>query len=105
VAARKLLEQAHRGVAGAHDHHRRTLLAPPAVERPFLEGAERHAAHRHEGDEEERIEDVFAVIEARVEARHAQGGGNAHRSGEHREDDSLDVGQARVAPDALVDAE
>jgi len=33
------------------------------------------------------------------------GNGHHHRAGEHREDDPLDVGKARVAPDALVDAE
>ncbi len=105
VAARQLLHHPHGGVARAEDNDGSALLAAATIERPFLEGAKSHSAERHQRDEEDRVEDVAAIVELRVEPEHAQRDRDAHRPAKHREDDALDVGQARVAPDALVDPE
>ncbi len=105
VAARQLLHQPHAGVARAHDDHLRALLAAAPVQRPLLEGAVRHPAQRHEGDQEQRVEDVLAIAEARIGAERVQRERREHGAAQHREHDALDVGQASVAPDPLVDAE
>jgi hypothetical protein len=91
--------------ARPEDHHRRALLAAAPVQRPLLERAVAHARERHERDQQKGIEEVFAHSERAVHAGGADRHRDRDRAGEDREDDALDVGQARVAPDALVDAE
>ena len=105
VAARQLLHQADAGIARAHDDHLRSLLAAAAVQGPLLEGAIGHPAQRHEGHEEQRVEDVLPIAEARVGAERVQRERRDHGAAQHREHDALDVGQAGIAPDPLVDAE
>jgi len=78
---------------------------PCSPPRPLLEGAVRHARDRHERHEEERVEDVFAIAELVVDAERVQRERDRDRARQHGDDDALDVGQARVAPDALVEAE
>ena len=89
----------------AEHEHGRALLAAAAIEAPFAEGAQCHARAREERDEHERVEHVLAIAQHAAQPGAEEHEGDGHRAGQDREDDALDVRQARVAPDALVHAE
>ena len=105
AAPRQLFYQADRRIASAQYEHGRTDVAGLTVLAPLLPGAIGDAATCHQDNEQQGLHEKLRETELAKPVASPNRESDRQRARKNARDDSLDIGQTRVAPKALIHAE
>ncbi len=105
-AGGEVLQQRRRRGAGAdHEHRHRLRMRDDRQQPAFAPGAVGEAVAAHRQREQQRRDEKHRARHLRLQAREREQRRHRERAATHRDQQPLQVGQARVAPQAAIQAE